>query len=66
MIRLTELEVRKIRMQCAMLVHDGRCRIVDDHGCRCLIRAHGHKGDHDFPWTVWTDVGKRQMNSAAT
>lgn len=57
MIPLTPEEVRKVRMQVAMLQHDGRCRIVDDFGCRCLIRQHGHKGGHDFPWSRWNERG---------
>jgi hypothetical protein len=53
MLRLSEAEVRLIRLKVAMLA-DGRCREVDGDGCRCLVRRHGHTGAHDFSYTPYT------------
>lgn len=52
MIRLTLDEVRIIRMKVATR-KDGRCRSVDDDGCRCLRRDRDHVGPHDYGYTPW-------------
>jgi hypothetical protein len=52
MIRLTDGEVRIIRLKVSQL-NDGRCREVDGEGCRCLRRPHRHNGPCDFPYTVF-------------
>lgn len=51
MVRPTEAELRKVRLQIASL-RDRRCRAVDSDGCRCL-RADGHAGPHDQAYTPW-------------
>lgn len=58
-IKPSEDEVRKVRLRVAYL-DDGRCHVVDDEGCRCLCRPHGHKGGHDFPYTPWFDARPAQ------
>lgn len=52
MVRVTDEELRMIRLKVSM-ANEARCRVVDDDGCRCLCRPHGHRGGHDFPWTRW-------------
>ena len=50
MIKISPEELRVVRMKVATL-DDGRCRRVDDDGCRCLRKTHEDFGRCDFPWT---------------